>query len=172
MFWCSALENLTRLPCVPGDQMSNVHSGAPPPWLRTNEDIQTTCNPRETGGNTARSSKTVRSQKRRKPERVGAVWAERRKAELEKEKRGEVVNSHLEADWLPNFGRVWQSGSRKESRREFENERRKVLKTENVSSDAPVMPFKLQPYISKRMVIYKCLRFFLINGNSRAHFSI
>ncbi|XP_031477085.1 TITAN-like protein isoform X2 [Nymphaea colorata] len=146
-----ALENLTRLPCVPGDQMLNVHSGAPPPWLRTNEDIQTTCNPRETGGNTTRSSKTVRSQKRRKPERVGAAWAERRKAELEKEKRGEVVNSHLEADWLPNFGRVWQSGSRKESRREFENERRKVLKTENVSSDAPVMSFKLQPYISKRM---------------------
>ncbi|CAN6464760.1 unnamed protein product [Victoria cruziana] len=142
-----ALENLTRLSSVPGEEISNVHSGAPPPWLRTDEDFQTTCKSRETGGV---SSKTMRSQKRKKPERVGAAWAERRKAELEKERRGEVVSSYLDADWLPNFGRVWQSGSRKESRREFENERRKVLKTVNVSAEAPDMSFKLQPYISKR----------------------
>ncbi|CAN1318264.1 TITAN-like protein [Linum perenne] len=82
------------------------------------------------------------------PKRVGADWAEKRKVELEMQKRGEIVKSDCAANWLPNFGRVWQSGSRKESRREFEKEKQDLPKCEIL----PETPVTLQPYISKRMV--------------------
>jgi hypothetical protein len=54
------------------------------------------------------------------PKRVGAAWAEKRRAELEMEKEGEIVPITSDSSWLPNFGSVWQSGTRKESRKEFE----------------------------------------------------
>ncbi|XVF54695.1 hypothetical protein PTKIN_Ptkin05aG0201600 [Pterospermum kingtungense] len=73
--------------------------------------------------------------------------------ELEKEKRGEIVKSDCDANWLPNFGRVWQSGSRKESRKEFKIEKQKFLKVESHSETE--MPIKIQPYITKRMVQIK-----------------
>lgn len=81
------------------------------------------------------------------PKRVGAAWAERRKIEMEKEKRGETVTDFA-SDWLPNFGRVWQSGSRKESRIEFEKEKQKLMKLGEQSEVA----IEIQPYVSKRMV--------------------
>lgn len=42
---------------------------------------------------------------------------------------------------------VWQSGSRKESRKEFELEKHKLPKVEIQLN----MPIKIQPYVSKRM---------------------
>ncbi|KAK9278430.1 hypothetical protein L1049_027995 [Liquidambar formosana] len=81
------------------------------------------------------------------PKRVGAAWAEKRKIELEMEKRGETVTSNCDANWLPNFGRVWQSGSRKESRKEFQMEKETLSKVESQSETS----FKIQPYVSKRM---------------------
>jgi hypothetical protein len=97
------------------------------------------------------------------PKRVGAAWAERRKIEMEMEKRGEAVKSDYNANWLPNFGRVWQSGSRKESRKEFEKEKKKLSSVE-IDTEMPIM---IQPYISKRMVITKlqvlvCIMQFII----------
>ncbi|KAJ7956042.1 TITAN-like protein [Quillaja saponaria] len=88
--------------------------------------------------------------KKLNPKRVGAAWGEKRKIELDMEKRGEILRNEFDNNWLPNFGRVWQSGSRKESRKEFEVEKQKLLKVES----QPEMPVKRQPYVSKRMRRY------------------
>ncbi|KAK3183126.1 hypothetical protein Dsin_030412 [Dipteronia sinensis] len=121
----------------------NVHSGAPPPWLEA------------TGGDKLElipvlnsfisSNKSGKS--KLNPKRVGAAWAEKRKMEMEMEKRGEIVKRDCDPNWLPNFGRVWQSGSRKESRKEFEIEKQKQPNIQCQSE----MPVTVQPYISKRM---------------------
>lgn len=127
----------------------NVHSGAPPPWLEATDNSQSDVQQKPVLGEGSILSplkKPVKSNKLN-PKRVGAAWAEKRKIELEMEKRGEIVTSDCDANWLPNFGRVWQSGSRKESRKEFEVEKQKVVKAER----EPEMPIKIQPYISKRM---------------------
>ena len=62
------------------------------------------------------------------------------------EKSGEVVPETSDSSWLPNFGSVWQSGSRKESRKDFE----KNLKLHEKNS--PESLPEIKPYISKRMV--------------------
>lgn len=67
---------------------------------------------------------------------------------MEMEKRGEIVPTKFDSNWLPDFGRVWQSGSRKESRKEFQVETNTSHKDENQA----VMPIELQPYVSKRQV--------------------
>ncbi|KAI3977233.1 hypothetical protein MKX01_035963 [Papaver californicum] len=135
------------LPLPPQVSKDNVHAGAPPPWFNTVEEIQLhhiTAGVSESGLASS-SRKSVKSQKLN-PKRVGAAWAERRKLEMEMEKRGEIVNN-FDADWLPNFGRVWQSGSRNESRKEFVMEKQKLPE---VDSD-PDVPIIIQPYVSKRM---------------------
>lgn len=123
----------------------NVHSGAPPPWLdATKEDNLNSARKQE-----ARDHDTSRAGKSKlNPKRVGAAWAERRKLELEMERRGEHVNNNFDANWLPNFGRVWQSGTRKESRKEFQMEN----KATQADGDQSEVLLPVQPYISKRMV--------------------
>ncbi|KAF8117745.1 hypothetical protein N665_0008s0096 [Sinapis alba] len=156
---------------LPSDSSGNVHSGAPPPWLNPND------------GNIYNETDITRVQEKipaktskLNPHRVGAAWAERRKIEMEMEKRGLAVNSNTDADWLPNFGRVWQSGTRKDSRKEFENEKRKlVVKTENRSMESEERklvkmenismeseePVQIQPYVSKRAV---CFAFIILDS--------
>ena len=129
------------------DAGGNVHSGAPPPWLEAADQTLLNDQVKPALSSFISSDKSQKSRKLN-PKRVGAAWAEKRKMELEKEKRGEIVKSDFDTNWLPNFGRVWQSGSRKESRKEFEIEKQKFLKVESHSE----MPIKIQPYISKRMV--------------------
>ncbi|XP_022137269.1 TITAN-like protein isoform X2 [Momordica charantia] len=118
----------------------NVHSGMMPPWLENSEDSGFKLKTVVGSGVSAKSKKL-------NPKRVGAAWAEKRKMELEMEKRGEIVRSNGDENWLPNFGRVWQSGSRKESRKEFQKEKSKFLMVEN----SPESKVNIQPYISKRM---------------------
>ncbi|KAK9108496.1 hypothetical protein Syun_024507 [Stephania yunnanensis] len=139
---CSEM-SLTSISLPMGEASGNVHSGAPPPWLEGNGDNQ--LNHASISGF---SSKNLRKTSKLNPKRVGAAWAEKRKVELEMERRGELVPNNLNADWLPNFGRVWQFGSRKESRKEFETEKTKSVTVSNISET----PIKLQPYVSKRMV--------------------
>ncbi|KAL4323338.1 hypothetical protein GQ457_11G028870 [Hibiscus cannabinus] len=128
------------------DAAGNVHSGAPPPWLEAADQTLLNNQVKPALSSSMSSSKSWKSRKLN-PKRVGAAWAEKRKMELEKEKRGEILESDCDANWLPNFGRVWQSGSRKESRKEFEIEKQKFVKVESQSE----MPVKIQPYVSKRM---------------------
>ncbi|KAK4801767.1 hypothetical protein SAY86_022254 [Trapa natans] len=125
----------------------NVHSGAAPPWLDSSEHSLMDYSLESVSA--ANGSVPNRSEKSQKlnPKRVGAAWAEKRKIEMELEKRGEISKSTCHPDWLPNFGSVWQSGSRKESRKEFEMEKQNLSKggtQYDVSSE-------IKPYISKRM---------------------
>ncbi|XP_058786360.1 TITAN-like protein isoform X2 [Vicia villosa] len=140
------IQMLTRISIAPAENNAgNVHSGAPPPWFETTEGVQIRSKPvsRHLVSHSNKSGK----HKKLNPKRVGAAWAEKRKIEMEMEKRGEIVRNECDANWLPNFGRVWQSGSRRESRKEFEKEKQKLLNVETQSE----MPIKIQPYVSKKM---------------------
>ncbi|KAK2975590.1 hypothetical protein RJ640_014077, partial [Escallonia rubra] len=135
----TGLHNLTQISSIVcGDATGNVHSGAPPPWLDSSEGKQVDV--KRSPFNKSRKCSKLN------PKRVGAAWAERRKVELEMEKRGALA-TNFDANWLPNFGRVWQSGSRKESMKEFEVETKKSSKVETQCE----MPMQLQPYVSKKM---------------------
>ncbi|PON72134.1 Coiled-coil domain-containing protein [Trema orientale] len=157
------IQNLTQI-FVPEVAGGNVHTGAPPPWFEAVEESQVNVGVKPVLGSFATSSSKSGKSKKLNPKRVGAAWAEKRKMELEMEKRGELVNNECDANWLPNFGRVWQSGSRRESRKEFELEKQKVLKLETQPEEPrlklkveiqPEEPIKIQPYVSKRMVRLK-----------------
>ncbi|XP_030542251.1 TITAN-like protein isoform X2 [Rhodamnia argentea] len=130
-----------------GDVQGNVHSGAPPPWLDASEKSQTDNHRQLPSVSLISPSNKPGKSKKLNPKRVGAAWAERRKIEMEMERRGEIIKNCNDAEWLPNFGRVWQAGSRKESRKEYEMEKRKLPSVET----QPEMPTDVQPYISKRM---------------------
>ncbi|XP_057424193.1 TITAN-like protein [Lotus japonicus] len=137
---------LTRIPSVRTESNGgNVHSEAPPPWFEGTEEVQ--IHSKSVLEDLVSHSNKSGKSKKLNPNRVGAAWAEKRKIEMEMEKRGEIVRNEYDANWLPNFGRVWQSGSRRESRKEFEREKPKLLDVETQSE----MPIKIQPYVSKRM---------------------
>lgn len=142
----SGSQNITQTSATPGKAGGNVHTGAPPPWLEATEETQLVAELKPISSSFI--SLSNKPGKKLNPKRVGAAWAERRKIELEMERRGEIVKSDGDDNWLPNFGRVWQSGTRKESRKEFEKEKQKLPKVESHSE----MPIKMEPYISKRMV--------------------
>ncbi|KAG0478429.1 hypothetical protein HPP92_013148 [Vanilla planifolia] len=126
----------------------NVHTGGFPPWLDTSDQHENSLV--NYGTDVKNLSLSAQKGKSRKlnPNRVGAAWAEKRRIEIELEKRGEIIRNSVDDNWLPNFGRVWQAGTRKESRKQFEIENHKLLKSEMSSKSS----FTLQPYISKRMV--------------------
>lgn len=133
-------------PSHPGGNLNqglkaNVHTGAPPPWLEASEHDAKNGS---IANHVLPSSGKGKSGKLN-PKRVGAAWAERRRAEIELEKRGEVVPETSDSSWLPNFGSVWQSGSRKESRKEFEKNHKLDEK------NSPELSPEIKPYISKRM---------------------
>jgi hypothetical protein len=121
---------------------ANVHTGAPPPWLKANEH-----DPKNLSLKSCGLSSRKGKLRKLNPNRVGAAWAERRRAEMEMEKQGEIVPATSDSSWLPNFGSVWQSGTRKESRKEFE----KSHKIHDTKSDHD-LSLEIKPYISKRMV--------------------
>ncbi|KAM6570312.1 hypothetical protein CsatB_018297 [Cannabis sativa] len=157
----AGVQNLTQI-CVPEVTGGNVLSGAPPPWFEAVGESQVNVGVKPNLGSFVSSSSKSGKSKKLNPKRVGAAWAEKRKLEMEMEKRGELVKDECDANWLPNFGRVWQSGSRRESRKEFEFEKQNVLKVESqleesvkiqpyVSKRMDEEPVKIQPYISKRM---------------------
>lgn len=128
---------------------ANVHTGAPPPWLEINEEKDKFITNKNLDMNMlAVQSFDSKNSRKLNPKRVGASWAEKRRAELEMEKRG-IVPKTNDANWLPNFGRVWQAGTRKQSRKEFEMEKRNLPDNERHFE----LSSKIQPYISKRMVI-------------------
>ncbi len=154
------LADLTSISCPPAQAgEGNVHSGATPPWLKSTDYGQ---------GSTANTNKTLLSStqerrlaRMRPPNRVGAAWAEQRRIEIEREERGKETNDSVDqqdgAMWLPNFGRVWQSGPRGATLKEFKSERRKEAKSlgrplgkrRATGSDGMV---ELKPYVSKLQV--------------------
>lgn len=129
-----------------------MHSGAPPPWLEETQGDQLNVQLNQV------STLNKSGKLKLNPKRVGAAWAEKRKMEMGMEKRGGIVKSDCDPNWLPNFGRVWQSGSRKESRKEFEFEKQKQTNVHSLSE----MPMEIKPYVSKRMVSPSCILNYLI----------
>jgi hypothetical protein len=61
-------------------------------------------------------------------------------------KHGAVVPETSDSSWLPNFGSAWQSGSRKELRKDTEKNH-KLHEKNN-----PELTPEIKPYVSKRMV--------------------
>ncbi|XP_015696895.1 TITAN-like protein isoform X2 [Oryza brachyantha] len=142
---------------------ANVHTGAPPPWLEASERDQEN----DSLGCYARTSSRKGKSGKLNPNRVGAAWAERRRAEMEMEKRGELVPETSDSSWLPNFGSVWQSGTRKESRKEFE----KNHKSNDEKSSK--LSIEIKPYISKRMVSHiSHLLFYMINVSLKLLYTV
>lgn len=127
-------------------EVGNVHTGAPPPWLKPQPGAESS------------SAILSRSQERklaklRNPKRVGAAWAEQRRAELAaNHQKSDSSSLQTNAEWLPKFGRVWQSGSRRESRREFEAEK-KLGDKRGLPAGSPLPASDVKPYISKRQVL-------------------
>ncbi|KAL3684285.1 hypothetical protein R1sor_002307 [Riccia sorocarpa] len=154
-------QNLTaiRTPLLNSGE-GNVHSGALPPWLKPSNGQQSGLQA-AIAHSPSPSLPLSRTQQRklaklRNPNRVGAAWAERRLAEMERERRGEVVEKSVpdSSVWLPSFGRVWQSGSRRETRKEFEAEKRREgkRKSSGRSKDVASGAVEIRPYVSKRLV--------------------
>ncbi|KAH9705372.1 TITAN-like protein [Citrus sinensis] len=138
----TGLQNITQISSfLLREAGGNVHSGAPPPWFEETQGDQLNVQLNQV------STLNKSGKLKLNPKRVGAAWAEKRKMEMEMEKRGGIVKSDCDPNWLPNFGRVWQSGSRKESRKEFEFEKQKQTNVHSLSE----MPMEIKPYVSKRM---------------------
>ncbi|CAM8926725.1 unnamed protein product [Rhodiola kirilowii] len=139
-------QSFQRIPSVSEEAVGNVHTGAPPPWLESinNQDTLVQGSEKDLVIPSSKKSKKCR---KLNPKRVGAAWAEKRKIEIEMEKRGLISAENVDDSWLPNFGRVWQTGSRKESKKEFELEKPKVAE---ICSQLEI-PIKIEPYVSKKM---------------------
>ncbi|XP_047341131.1 TITAN-like protein [Impatiens glandulifera] len=141
------LNNLTKIsiPLQQQDGQGNVHSGAPPPWF-DHLNVGLKSESRSSGSLSKQGGKSKLN-----PNRVGAAWAEQRKIEMEMEKKGEIVFRDVDPNWLPNFGSVWQSGTRKKSRKEFESEKKKKSTNYKVGDSESEASIKIQPYVGKRM---------------------
>lgn len=141
-------QSFTQIGRLPEEPIANVHSGAPPPWLEMGEEsgINLGATKDLHMNDVVSHSDQLHKSRKLNPKRVGAAWAEKRRIELEREKRGEIAANNCDDSWLPNFGRVWQAGTRKESRKEFETEKQSLFNIENTSEASIV----IQPYKSKR----------------------
>jgi len=94
-------ENLTVITLPPlGEGEGNIHSGGTPPWLL---DEQGNENP------TIKKAPVSKKRKFNNSKKLGSNNF--------KEKSGEENE-----EWLPNFGRVWNSGPRRFTKREFREE--------------------------------------------------
>ncbi|XP_043096380.1 coiled-coil domain-containing protein 84 isoform X2 [Puntigrus tetrazona] len=91
----------------------NVHTGAVPPWLLEEPDEASASGQQEVGPSLQEFLKHKEQEKLKKlpPNRVGANFDH---------------SSQTDANWLPSFGRVWNSGRRWQSRRQFREEEAKT----------------------------------------------
>ncbi|XP_026176613.1 centrosomal AT-AC splicing factor isoform X2 [Mastacembelus armatus] len=115
--WAATGQGLTFIGYQDSSSSGNVHTGAVPPWLQ-DDPLEGTSgaegNP-EIGPSLQEFLKQKEKEKLRKlpPNRVGANFDH---------------SSHTDANWLPSFGRVWNSGRRWQSRHQFRQEERQKSK--------------------------------------------
>ncbi|XP_004546985.3 centrosomal AT-AC splicing factor [Maylandia zebra] len=111
MPWTPAGHGLTFIGYQDSSNSGNVHTGAVPPWLQDDpvEGTSRTAAEPEIGPSLHEFLKHKEQEKLRKlpPNRVGANFDH---------------SSHTDANWLPSFGRVWNSGRRWQSRHQFRQE--------------------------------------------------
>ncbi|XP_040011350.1 coiled-coil domain-containing protein 84 [Xiphias gladius] len=109
--WAATGQGLTFIGYQDSSHSGNVHTGAVPPWLQDDPLEGTsgaTAYP-EIGPSLQEFVKHKEQEKLKKlpPNRVGANFDH---------------SSHTDANWLPSFGRVWNSGRRWQSRHQFRQE--------------------------------------------------
>ncbi|XP_020507910.2 coiled-coil domain-containing protein 84 [Labrus bergylta] len=118
---------LTYIGCQDSSNIGNVHTGAVPPWLQDDPLEGTSGAPAhsEIGPSLQEFLKQKEQEKLKKlpPNRVGANFDH---------------SSQTDANWLPSFGRVWNSGRRWQSRHQFRQEegQKKRQKKEEHSTEA------------------------------------
>lgn len=139
----SGCQSHQQIPSVSEEAAGNVHTGAPPPWLETISSQDTVVKGSE--GDHVKNPSQKKSRKLN-PKRVGAAWADKRRMEIEMEKKGEVSAEKVDDSWLPNFGSVWQTGSRKVSKKVFELEKQNLSEVSSPSD----MVIEIRPYVSKK----------------------
>ncbi|XP_012721116.2 coiled-coil domain-containing protein 84 [Fundulus heteroclitus] len=104
-------ESLTFIGYQDSSSSGNVHTGAVPPWFQDDplEGTSGSAAHPEIGPHLQEFLKQKEQAKLRKlpPNRVGANFDH---------------SSHTDANWLPSFGRVWNSGRRWQSRHQFRQE--------------------------------------------------
>ncbi|TMS03268.1 Coiled-coil domain-containing protein 84 [Larimichthys crocea] len=107
----AAGQGLTFIGYQDSSNSGNVHTGAVPPWLQDDplEGTSGAAAHPEIGPSLQDFLKQKEQEKLRKlpPNRVGANFDH---------------SSHTDANWLPSFGRVWNSGRRWQSRHQFRQE--------------------------------------------------
>lgn len=108
-----ATAGLTFIGYQDSSSYGNIHTGAVPPWLQNDDD------PLEGGSGSATQTemgpslqgflkhKEQEKLKKLPPNRVGANFDH---------------SSQTDVNWLPSFGRVWNSGRRWQSRHQFRQE--------------------------------------------------
>ncbi|XP_068166330.1 centrosomal AT-AC splicing factor [Antennarius striatus] len=109
--WAAEGQCLTFIGYQDSSNSGNVHTGAIPPWLQVDPiegSSGATAHP-EIGPSLQDFLRQKEQEKLRKlpPSRVGANFDH---------------SSHTDANWLPSFGRVWNSGRRWQSRHQFRQE--------------------------------------------------
>ncbi|XP_062272959.1 coiled-coil domain-containing protein 84 [Scomber scombrus] len=109
--WAATGQGLTFIGYQDSSNSGNVHTGAVPPWLQ-DDPVEVTSKAEthlEIGPSLQEFLKQKEQEKLRKlpPNRVGANFDH---------------SSHTDANWLPSFGRVWNSGRRWQSRHQFRQE--------------------------------------------------
>ncbi|TWW60286.1 Coiled-coil domain-containing protein 84 [Takifugu flavidus] len=109
--WSAAGQGLTFIGYQDSSNGGNVHTGAVPPWFQDDplEGSSGTAAHAQIGPSLQDFLKHKEQEKLRKlpPNRVGANFDH---------------SSHTDANWLPSFGRVWNSGRRWQSRHQFRQE--------------------------------------------------
>ncbi|XP_018528311.1 LOW QUALITY PROTEIN: coiled-coil domain-containing protein 84 [Lates calcarifer] len=109
--WDATGQGLTFIGYQDSSNSGNVHTGAVPPWLQDDplEGTSSSSAHPEIGPSLQEFLKQKEQEKLRKlpPNRVGANFDH---------------SSHTDANWLPSFGRVWNSGRRWQSRHQFRQE--------------------------------------------------
>ncbi|XP_034548710.1 coiled-coil domain-containing protein 84 [Notolabrus celidotus] len=107
----AAGQGLTFIGYQDSSNIGNVHTGAVPPWLQEDplEGTSGAAAQSEIGPSLQGFLKHKEQEKLRKlpPNRVGANFDH---------------SSQTDANWLPSFGRVWNSGRRWQSRHQFRQE--------------------------------------------------
>ncbi|XP_023139576.2 coiled-coil domain-containing protein 84 [Amphiprion ocellaris] len=107
----AAGQGLTFIGYQDSSNSGNVHTGAVPPWLQDDplEGTSGGATHSEIGPSLQEFLKQKEQEKLKKlpPNRVGANFDH---------------SSHTDANWLPSFGRVWNSGRRWQSRHQFRQE--------------------------------------------------
>ncbi|KAI7812387.1 putative coiled-coil domain-containing protein 84 [Triplophysa rosa] len=121
--WGEAGLGLTFIGYQDSSSSGNIHTGGLPPWLLEESDEASGSGQQEIGPSLQEFLKRKEQEKLKKlpPNRVGANFDH---------------SSHTDANWLPSFGRVWNSGRRWQSRHQFREEEANAKRKRKWKNDA------------------------------------